>query len=432
MKRTTKILTGLVSVALVVTLAYVAGWLNGQAGQSLNPISEAEAAGGKVKDPAGVAPDRYVYYPGTEALADDEIRVIACGTGMPSARISQASACFVMELGNGDKFIFDLGSGSMRNINSLMIPSEYLTKIFLSHLHTDHWGDLSNLWAGGWTAGRPGPLEVWGPSGMTPEMGTKYAVEHFLKAFNWDYVTRAFMITPVAGEITVHEFDYKAVNEIVYQENGVTIRSWPAIHAGDGPVSFSLEYKGLKVVFGGDTYPNTWFLKYAKNADLVIHEAFMTPQMFVDLYNQPPQLAWRACCAFHTSPQAFGKVMSVVKPRHAVAYHFFNEEATRYGIYEGIRETYHGAVSMATDLMVWNITKEKVTERMAVVPKSGWEVAGTAVQPPPEKGRPPVYSKYILEGRWDEGVQPVQKKLLDDFMEKYNLQDQDWRKQMKK
>lgn len=57
---------------------------------------------------------------------------------------------------------------------------------------------------------------------------------------------------------------------------------------------------------------------------------------------------------------------------------------------------------------------------------------GTAVQPPREKGRPPVYSKYILEGRWDEGVQPVQKKMLDAFMEKFNLQDQAWRKQMKK
>ena len=36
------------------------------------------AAGGVVTDPAGIAPDRYVYYPGTEALAEDEIRIIAC------------------------------------------------------------------------------------------------------------------------------------------------------------------------------------------------------------------------------------------------------------------------------------------------------------------------------------------------------------------
>ncbi|MFB3076631.1 MAG: hypothetical protein ACE1Y4_01380, partial [Lysobacterales bacterium] len=71
------------------------------------------AAGGTVTDPKGVAPDRYVYYPGTEALAEDEIRVVACGTGMPAARRGQAATCFLVEPGNGEKFIFDIGSGSM-------------------------------------------------------------------------------------------------------------------------------------------------------------------------------------------------------------------------------------------------------------------------------------------------------------------------------
>ncbi len=43
-------------------------------------------AGGKVTSPTGTAPDRYVYYPGTEALENDEIRMTACGTGLPAAR----------------------------------------------------------------------------------------------------------------------------------------------------------------------------------------------------------------------------------------------------------------------------------------------------------------------------------------------------------
>ena len=73
-------------------------------------------AGGTVTEPNGVAPDRYVYYPGTEALSPDEIRIVACGTGMPDQRLAQASACFLFELGNGDKFIFDIGSGSMRRL----------------------------------------------------------------------------------------------------------------------------------------------------------------------------------------------------------------------------------------------------------------------------------------------------------------------------
>ena len=32
-------------------------------------------------------PQHDVYYPGTEALGSDEMRVIACGTGMPTPRL---------------------------------------------------------------------------------------------------------------------------------------------------------------------------------------------------------------------------------------------------------------------------------------------------------------------------------------------------------
>ena len=111
-------------------------------------VATAEAAGGKVTSPTGIAPDRYVYYPGTEELSKDEIRVIACGTGLPAARRSQAATCFLIEAGNGEKFLFDIGTGSMANIASLMIPYQYLDKVFLSHLHTDHMGDILGVWAG--------------------------------------------------------------------------------------------------------------------------------------------------------------------------------------------------------------------------------------------------------------------------------------------
>ena len=49
-------------------------------------------------------PTQSVYYPGTEKLQNDEMRVVACGTGMPQPRLKQAGSCFLVELGNGDKF----------------------------------------------------------------------------------------------------------------------------------------------------------------------------------------------------------------------------------------------------------------------------------------------------------------------------------------
>ncbi len=391
--------------------------------------SSADAAGGVVEDPIGEAPDRYVYYPGTEKLSEEEIRVVACGTGMPAARRGQAATCFLIETGNGEKFIFDIGTGSMANIASLMIPYQYLDKIFLSHLHTDHMGDIDALWAGGWTSGRPGSLKVWGPSGQTPDMGTAYSMEHFLKFVNWDKVTREYKITPEAGQIEVTEFDYTGVDQVIYEENGVVVKSYPAIHTGDGPVMFKLEYADLSVFFSGDTVPNHMWVDYAKGVDLAIHEAMMTPDQYKTYYNQQPQLAWRTCCEFHTSPQAFGKLMSETEPRHAVAYHFFDEEGTRYGVYEGIRETYDGPLSMATDMMVWNITKDTITERMAVSPDNAWSVPGTAVQPPPEKGRPNPMSKAMEALRWLPGFE-AQDAMLDEHMEKYGLEEQDWRPKM--
>ncbi|MGI9521463.1 MAG: guanitoxin biosynthesis MBL fold metallo-hydrolase GntH [Hyphomicrobiaceae bacterium] len=420
---------GLAVLACVALFAIA--WNFGEVGQSVTPISVAQAAGGVVKGPNTRASDRYVYYPGTEVLAKDEIRVTACGTGMPAARRGQAATCFLIETGNGEKFLFDIGTGSMANLAAMMIPYQYLDKVFLSHLHTDHMGDILGLWAGGWTAGRPNALRVWGPSGATPEMGTKYAMDHFIKFVNWDKTTREYKISPKPGQVETIEFDYKKENQIIYQENGVTIRSFPAIHTGDGPISYSLAYAGLKVVFSGDTVPNNWFVKYAVGADLVIHEAFFGPEIFKKYYNQPAQLAWRTCCEFHTSAQAFGKIMSTIKPRHAVAFHFFNEEATRYSVYEGIRETYAGPLSMATDMMVWNIKKDKIIERMAVSTDDAWSVPGTAEQPPPEKGKSDPITECTDAARWVPGFK-AQDRMLDEHMKKYNLQDQDWRPAMYK
>ena len=44
------------------------------------------------RSPVEPVPDRDVYYPGTEPIAPDEMRIVACGKGMPSVRPKQAAA----------------------------------------------------------------------------------------------------------------------------------------------------------------------------------------------------------------------------------------------------------------------------------------------------------------------------------------------------
>jgi ribonuclease Z len=77
---------------------------------------------------------------------------------MPTQTPSNKSAAFLVELGNGDAFLFDLGTGATDNLSGLQADYSKLDKVFISHLHTDHCGDLAALWVGGWIGGRYTPL----------------------------------------------------------------------------------------------------------------------------------------------------------------------------------------------------------------------------------------------------------------------------------
>jgi len=117
------------------------------------------------------------FYPNTEPLAADEMRITALGTGRPFIRRGQANCSWLIELGNSDKFVMDFGSGSQANFTALEIPHQDVTAYFATHLHADHVGDFAQVWIGSWAGGRVTPLVVYGPSGPEP----KYGTEHFVR-----------------------------------------------------------------------------------------------------------------------------------------------------------------------------------------------------------------------------------------------------------
>ncbi len=358
------------------------------------------------------------------------MRVIACGTGMPTTRAAQAAACFLVELGNGDKFIFDIGSGSAERLSSLQIPYDFLDKIFIGHLHADHFGSLAEIFIGGALMGRQKPLRIWGPNGPVPELGTAYAVEKMQEMYTWDLSGRVGIVDFRGYSIEVNEFDYTVENAVIYEDNGVTIRSFPAIHALDGPVSFSLAWNDLKFIFGSDTYPNKWFIKYAQDADIAIHECFVAVPDLVAKMGFTPDSALMVGTQVHTAPEAFGKVMSAIKPRMAVAYHFFKDFDTTPAVNDRIRTTYDGPLSLAEDFMVWNVTKDNIRVRMAVVEEATWSppLVGTPQAPGGNHDRQifsesagvpmdaMLYSDFIIGGRW-AGVDEVLRGIYKDASE---------------
>ena len=83
------------------------------------------------------------YIPGKEPLADKEMRVTVLGSGSPTpVRRAQATSGYLVELGNGDNFIFDMGPGTPANLYSMGVHPALLDKLFIAHLHLDHTGGI--------------------------------------------------------------------------------------------------------------------------------------------------------------------------------------------------------------------------------------------------------------------------------------------------
>ena len=311
------------------------------------------------------------YYPGTEQLASDEMRITALGTGRPFLRRAQANTSFLVELGNGDIFMLDFGSGSQMNFTALEIPYEDITAYFVTHLHADHVGDFANVWVGGWAGGRIRPLEIWGPSGREKRHGTKHFIETQIDSYAWDTITRVGLLPADGARVEVHEFDY-ATPGVVYERNGVTVKAFPAVHCYDGPISYRIEWAGLTFVFSGDTTPSQFMIDHGKGADLLIHEAFNTVGQLMARSGYDERTARGIGTTVHTTPEEVGPVLNAVQPRHAVLYHHFNDFDTAPEIEREVRKTYSGPLTLARDMMVFNVTKEEIAVRMAVVADHVW------------------------------------------------------------
>ena len=368
----------LTKYGMLVLLAAAVGYLVGQ-----NSPQNAMAQDTRFS-PVKAVSDRDVYYPGSEALAPDEMRIVACGTGMPSVRPKQAASCWLVELGNGDKFLFDIGSGSHERISAQKIPYDYLDKVFIGHLHVDHMGDLPSFWLGGTVMNRLTPLRIWGPSGATPEYGTKVCLELMEKMYVWDIGTRSGVVDFRGGQLEVHEFDFRGVNKVIFEENGVVIRSIPAVHGLDGAVSFILEWNGLKFALSSDTIPNKWWVEHTKGADISIHECFLPATLLVTKQGFAPLEGLTVGTQGHTSPEQFGKMMAMTKPRLAVGYHFYNDFDIAPEVTRRVRKTYDGALALAVDYMVFNVTKKEIRVRMSAVDEEIWPSPALKKKNPPD------------------------------------------------
>ena len=348
-----------------------------------------------------------IYIPGKEPLAANEMRIICTGSGNPPVRRGQAATGWAVELGNGDKFVFDVGGGTVGNLWSLGVSPAEFDKLFVTHMHLDHVGGIFPLFdAMGWS--RNSPLHVWGSSGYTKEQGIAAFVDHVQKAATWHTESKLGIIASDGMSMIAHEFDYSKFREdnrrqLVYDKNGVTIYAFPLVHTIYGAVGYRLEWNGLSMAFTGDSEPSTQEAEQSKGVDVFIHEAFITAESFAKKNNMPLKIAENVVYGAHTTPDLLGEVFKIAKPTLGVATHYFQDDDLIDPFFESIGSTYDGPVVLAQDLMVINVTPEKIVTRMALTDMLAWAAPAPksdkkpTMAPPSKSQRPDWVTKTKIE-----------------------------------
>ena len=121
----------------------------------------------------------------------------------------------------------------------------------------------------------------------------------------------------------------------------------------------------------------------------------------------------------HTTAPVFGKIMAITQPKHAVAYHFQNDPDTLPDVVTAVRGVYDGPVDFAVDGMTWNVTKEGVRTRVAMLNSQPFPppsvVARQQAAPGGEKYETP---GWILQGyEWE--TLPLMDEIHEEFNEEF-------------
>jgi ribonuclease Z len=214
---------------------------------------------------------------------------------------------------NGQTLTFDAGRGALQNIYFSRIDPRSVTKIFLTHLHSDHIEGLPSIWMTPWFMfGRQTNLEIWGPE------GTRQMVEGMRMMYGHDVERRANPIFKREYlDITVHEI----TEGVVYDQGGVTVTAFPVEHHDGNPAfGYRLDAAGRSVVLSGDTTYSENVVKYGMKTDLIVHNVVA----FSDAMTQAGTL--KPVLDKLTTPEQAAEIFSKTGPRLAVFSHIVKKE----------------------------------------------------------------------------------------------------------
>jgi ribonuclease Z len=273
------------------------------------------------------------------AVAQDA-RVILLGTGTPNPEPDHSGPAVAIVTGQ-NIYIVDSGPGVVRRAVQAGIRMDQLTRVFITHLHSDHTIGLPDLIFTPAVTGRQQPLEIYGPPGL------RAMTRHIMAAWSEDMQIRLHGLEPAVKDgYIVHAREIKPGE--IYHDANVRVSAFAVAHGSwRHAYGYRFDAGGKVIVISGDTTFSESLIAAAKGCDILVHEFYSRKGWEA----RTPE--WQHYHAgFHISAPDLGKLAARVHPRKLVLYHELPMGQPPEEVLAEIREYFTGEVIYGKDLDV--------------------------------------------------------------------------------
>jgi ribonuclease Z len=238
------------------------------------------------------------------------LTITLLGTGSPMPSPDRAGPATLVTA-DGDHYLVDAGRGVLMRLAACGLGAGQLTAVLLTHLHSDHLTDLSDVITTRWiTTFGPAPLTIVGPP------GARTVVDHLLAA-----------LAPDIGYRLAHHDDLEAPPEVrvieapdgqIMVPGAATVTCAPTDHKPVEPsIGYRIATSGASVVVAGDTVPCDGLDRLCAGADALVHTVIRK-----DVIATVPVPRMQDTLDYHSSPEEAGATAARAGVDHLLLTHY--------------------------------------------------------------------------------------------------------------